>query len=173
MACVANDATCSLNLACISVNFVGSAISDPFNQSLASKYILKHVVVGFDYFGRDIQCIPPVGVSKKVSIVKNVHFSFTTLDLNSERSIKIIHDVLGFMVDTRKFVLNGNALGFHCRLPLNDVETSFKVRLTSAFSFEKIVLSSLMLTVALSLERQWQMLIHLFHHYKQAKKTVD
>ncbi len=50
------------------------------------------------------------------------------------------------------------------------IATSFKVRLTSAFSFEKIALFSLMLTIALSFERQWQMLIWLFHHYKQATK---
>jgi hypothetical protein len=58
--------------------------------------ILKHVVVGFDYFARDIQCIPPVGVPMKVStIAKNVDFSFKTLDFNSERCVKIIHDELG------------------------------------------------------------------------------
>ncbi len=50
--------------------------------------------------------------------------------------------------------------------------TSFKVRLTKAFSFEKIVLLSLMSTIALSLERQWQMLSWLFHHYKQLTKII-
>ncbi len=48
--------------------------------------------------------------------------------------------------------------------------TSFKVRLTSAFSFKKIALFSLMSMIALSLERQWRILIWLFHHYKQATK---
>ncbi len=82
-----------------------------------SNLVKKHVVVGFDYFARDIQCIPPGGVSTKVSIVKNVDFSFKTLDFNSERFIVIIHDVLGLMVDARNFVLNENVLGFNCRMP--------------------------------------------------------
>ena len=54
--------------------------------------------------------------------MNDIDFSFETLDLNSKRCIKIVHDVLKLVVGVRSFLFDRDAFGINGQVPSDNNE---------------------------------------------------
>jgi hypothetical protein len=59
----------------------------------------------------------------KVPVANDVDFSLETLCFDGQRCIEVIHDELGFMIQSRDLLLNCNVLGFRGQVPFDNVVT--------------------------------------------------